>query len=275
MYYINKAQKRSSSQIVIFIFFLIVYCAQLPFAMLFLLDKYVAIMKVLFGINKGELMFAPLGCHIFSLAGFFLWIPISYIILRAVFSLLFGMNKFFSLIESKENYRGGRYSLGSYERDFALVVIMELIAFIFFILSIFCNIRVRNDGIFHKKFFSLKTEQIQWQTIDSLDFCLEIVERSKGNSAEPKFIIHAGDQSLNLWNGFGMGSPDVEELIAFTEMLTKKNPKARLNINFDLSAKNLSVLKKYKSGEEKVRLLYNYILQKQKSLNVQGEIHGM
>ena len=102
--------------------------------------------------------------------------------------------------------------------------------------------------------------------------CSDSIEEE---SAEPKFIVHSGEQSLDLWNGFGIGSPEVEELISFTELLLKKNPKAKLNINFDLSAKNLSVLKKYKSGEEKIRLLYNYILQKQKSTNVQGEIYGM
>ena len=67
-----------------------------------------------------------------------------------------------------------------------------------------------------------------------------------------------------------MGSPDVEELIAFTEMLTKKNPKARLNINFDLSPKNLTVLRKYKTAEKEIRILYNYILQKQKNSKLQG-----
>ena len=275
MYYINKAHSRSSSQIVIFIFFLIVYCAQMVFVMLFLMDKYVAIMKVLFGIKKGELMFAPIGCHIFSLTGFVLWIPISYYILKAVFSMLFGMNKFFALIvDSKENYRGGRYSLGSYERDMALCIVIELAALFFFVFSIFYNIRVRDEGIIHKKFFSPKSELIQWHSVDSVDFCLEISKR-KEESAEPKFIVHAGEQSLDLWNGFGIGSPEVEELISFTELLLKKNPNAKLNINFELSAKNLSVLKKYKSGEEKIRLLYNYILQKQKSTNVQGEIYGM
>lgn len=274
MYYINKAQSRSSSQIVTFIFFLILYCAQMVFAMLFLMDKYVAIMKVLFGIKKDELMFAPIGCHIFSLTGFLLWIPISYYILKAVFSMLFGMNKFFASIDSKENYRGGRYSLGSYERDMALCIVIELAALFFFVFSIFYNIRVRDEGIIHKKFFSLRTELIQWHSVDSLDFCLEI-GKSKKESATPKFIVHAGNTSLDLWNGFGIGSPKVEELISFTELLLKKNPAARLNINFELSAKNLSVLKKYKSGEEKIRLLYNYILQKQKSTNVQGEIYGM
>lgn len=264
MYYINKAQRRSSSQIVIFIFFLIVYCAQMVFVMLFLMDKYVVIMKVLFGIKKGELMFAPIGCHIFSLTGFVLWIPISYYILKAVFSMLFGMNKFFALIvDSKENYRGGRYSLGSYERDMVFCIVIELVALFFFVFSIFYNIRVRDEGIIHKKFFSLKSELIQWHSVDSVDFCLEISKR-KEESAEPKFIVHAGDKSLDLWNGFGMGSPEVEELISFTELLLKKNPKAKLNINFDLSGKNLSAIRRYKNGEEKVRHLYSYILQKQK-----------
>ena len=146
----------------IFIFFLILYCAQMVFAMLFLMDKYVAIMKVLFGIKKGELMFSPIGCLIFSFTGFMLWIPISYYILKAVFSMLFGMNKFFALIvDSKENYRGGRYSLGSYERDMALCIVIELAALFFFVFSIFYNIRVRDEGIIHKKFFSLKSELIQ------------------------------------------------------------------------------------------------------------------
>lgn len=234
------------------------------FVMLFLMDKYVAIMKVLFGIKKGELMFAPIGCHIFSLTGFVLWIPISYYILKAVFSMLFGMNKFFALIvDSKENYRGGRYSLGSYERDMALCIVLELIALVFFVFSIFYNIRVRDQGIYHKKFFSLKSELIQWHSVDSVDFCLEISKR-KEESAEPKFIVHSGEQSLDLWNGFGIGSPEVEELISFTELLLKKNPKAKLNINFELSGKNLSAIRRYKNGEEKVRHLYSYILQKQK-----------
>lgn len=54
MYYPNKPQRQKTSQIVIFIFFLILYCAQMVFAMLFLTDKYVAIMKLLFGIKKGR-----------------------------------------------------------------------------------------------------------------------------------------------------------------------------------------------------------------------------
>ena len=107
------------------------------FAMLFLMDKYVAIMKLLFGIKKGELMFAPIGCLIFSLTGFLLWLPISYYILKAVFSLLFRMNKFFASIDSKENYSGGRYSLGSYERDMALCIVIELAALFFFVLFIY------------------------------------------------------------------------------------------------------------------------------------------
>ena len=258
----RKEKKRKMSkkhtQTALFFLFLALYIAQMVYSMIFLHQCYAPLMRFLFKIKEDELFFAGVGPSIFALCGFFIWIFVSYVVLEWLFSALFGMGDYFKKMNSKENYSGGRYSLGSYKRDVTFCIIVEVIALFIFPFTFFYNIRVRDEGIIHKKFFSLHSDVIRWSEIESLSFNLKITDY-KGGSATPQFIVSSGIDSIDLWNGFGLGSPTTEELIAFCDMLRERNVDAKIKITFTFSSENLRILQKYVKGESQVRAVYNYL----------------
>ena len=258
----RKEKKRKMSkkhtQTALFFLFLALYIAQMVYSMIFLHQCYEPLMRFLFKIKEDELFFVGLGNSIFALCGFFIWIFVSYVALEWLFSALFGMGDYFRKMNSKENYTGGRYSLGSYKRDVTFCIIVEVIALLIFPFTFFYNIRVRDEGIIHKKFFSLHSDVIRWSEIESLSFNLKVTDY-KGGSATPQFIVRSGDDSIDLWNGFGLGSPSPDELCAFVDMLRSRNSDAEIKITFTFTSENLRVLQKYVDGESQVRKVYNYM----------------
>lgn len=111
-------------------------------------------------------------------------------------------------------------------------MIIEIAAVILFLFSIFYNIRVTDQGIFHKKFFSFRTEKIEWNDINKLEFDLEIRNTKKETDLIPHFYIYYSDNKLDIWNGFGMGSPSPEAM---------------------------KLLRKYENGEKDIQTVYNYL----------------
>lgn len=253
---------KKHTQTVLFILFLIIYIVQMVYAMIFLMQNYVPMMRFLFRMKENEYLFAGNGNVLFGIFGFFMWIVISYFLLEAIFSVLFGMKEYFHKINSKENYTSGRYSLGSYKRDVIFCIIIELIALFIFPFTFFYNVRARDAGIIHKRFFSLHNKIIRWDDIESVDFNLEI-KNNKDHDVAPQFIVRSQNDSVALWSDFGLGSPEIEELIDFCETLFEKNRTVKINIYFRLDSENLRAVRKYKIGEKNLRSFYEYLLKKQ------------
>lgn len=241
------------------------YIIQLPFAMLFMIQYYKSLIKFLFRLKETDFVFTSTGNIIFGLFGFFIWIPLSAYILYLVFSFVFNMKSTFEYYDEKykENYphRGGRYniSFGTLKRDKIACVIIEIAAAILFLFSIFYNIRVTDQGIFHKKFFSFRTEKIEWNDINKLELDLEIRNTKKETDLIPHFYIYYSDNKLDIWNGFGMGSPSPEEIMKFTDSVRLNNQNVTVNTNFNLDGKTMKMLRKYKNGEQDIQTVYNYL----------------
>lgn len=241
------------------------YIIQLPFAMLFMIQYYKSLIRFLFRLKETDFVFTSTGNIIFGLFGFFIWIPLSAYILYLVFSFVFNMKSTFEYYDEKykKNYlhRGGRYgfSFGTFKRDKIACVIIEIAAGILFLFSIFYNIRVTDQGIFHKKFFSFHTEKIEWHDINKLELDLGIRNTKKETDLIPHFYIYYSDYKLDIWNGFGMGSPSPEEIMNFTDSVRSNNQNVTVNTNFNLNGKTINMLRKYKNGEQSIQTIYNYL----------------
>ncbi len=255
MYYSYKPPRKKR---ILFFVYYVLLIAFLPFGFIFLIKSYGALVRFLFRLKETDYLFNPTGHLIFGTFGFFLWIPFSAFILYLLFSFLFDMNQTFEYYDDQyKNNSVIRSSFGSFKADKTFCIIAEIIALIIFLFSIFYNIRVTDEGISHKKFFSFRTEKIEWQDISKIEFDLEIKQYSKGKSAVPHYIIYHTKGETDIWNGLGMGSPEPQEIIGFTDLALSKNKNIILNVNFHLDSEKLEYLQKTESGEEFIREVYN------------------
>lgn len=242
------------------------YIAVMPFSMLGLIKYYRKIIGFLFRLKENEFVFSSTGSILFGLFGFIICIPVYAFILKFIFTLLFDMESTFKYYkkESKKNWNNRRglynYSFGSYKRDLIASVIIIIIAAILFLFTIFYNIRVTDEGIYHKNFFSFHTEKIEYSDINKLEFNLEIKSHKKEKpDAIPHFNVCYGENKLDIWNGFGMGSPSPEEIIKFTQSIKSKNPDIIIDTSFNLDTLTKSYLQKYTNGQQIVEKVYYFL----------------
>lgn len=245
-----------------FAVFYTIFVLQMPFAVLFFIEKYSVFIKILFRMSAADMLFNLTGNIIFGLSAFFMWIPLSFFLLRHLFSAMFDMEDTFKYYRKKyiQNYKHmyKPYSFGSLKADMCFCYATIFAAAVVFCFSIFYHVRVTDDGIYHKRFFAFRTEKCEWADVRQIDFCLKLTNY-KGGSAEPQFLVRCADGTVDLWGGFGMGSPFAQDLILFTDLLLTKNKDVRISTVDELSEDMLRVLAKYTNGAAEVKKINTYL----------------
>ena len=252
----------AKKQKILFAVFYTLFIVQMPFAVLFFIEKYPAFVKILFRMSAADMLFNLTGNLIFGLSAFIMWIPFSFFLLQHIFSAVFDMEDTFKYYRKKyiQNYPHMhiRYSFGSLKVDLYFSYAAVCAAATLFCFSIFYHVRVTDDGIYHKKFFAFKTEKYEWQDVRRIDFRLRQTNY-KGKSIQPAFVVCCTGGTVDLWGGFGMGSPSAQQLMRFTDILLSKNKDVSISTVGELSEAVLQVLGQYKDGTAQVKKLDAYL----------------
>ncbi len=219
--------------------------------------------------NKADMLFIPGKAKVaLGLSGWFLlFLPIYYFF-YGIFVVLLRQRDTVNYFdeEFKKNYamRKIRGSTGSFEGDKFILYVFIAIAAVIFPFSLFCTVKVTDEGISQKDLFALSAKQIAWSDIYGIELSLGVktVRRNKSTekTADIKYIVFSSRGKFDLMESINYKQFD-DDLIKFSQKLFAKNKDVNISLECDFSGENLRYLRKIINGEKRLKRVYNYLQQ--------------
>lgn len=186
------------------------------------------------------------------LPSLFLGISLGALLLKSLVSLFPSFDRF-QARKSRQHVR--------YEWNWILLfsVISWLMAGPFYILSMDNYIALKQDGLIHNEFLRFTETKYSWQDIDKARVYADVSwDNEDGDwDVTPHFdiVVNTG-KAIDIWGGFGFGSPSGESLIKAADILNLKGIEIELE-----PISNPQALAKY-TAESDVQKLFTHLEQR-------------
>jgi flagellar basal body-associated protein FliL len=226
---------------IIYILILVLYCASLVYFMLKSSEIFTVIQKSIFNRNN-DIFFA-----IYSNAFFF--IPFSFFLMFFLYNAIFLLINLLPIFKNTLKWievinTKGKYSYyldyniftKKKKRNLIITIIVLFITSLFSLFLLFVHLRINDNGLYYTKFLSFRENKYEWSELSAvLITCdYEILDNGQRRNLLPKMELQFANNTVEIWQNAGIGSPDANEIIKTIDMIKNEtNISINVGISFD------------------------------------------
>jgi hypothetical protein len=222
-------------------------------------SKYFPILQQYVYSNNDDLLFSIYSTRIFVSSVIIISSIINFMILEKLFSIIPIMKKIiiWSKIEVSKIFDYDEYIKTSKRRKIFILVVF-LIASFLIVMSFFTYLRINDTGIYYNRMFEFTGKHYKWDELKSVSVYPTIYYR-KSDHIYPKMEITFGENTIDIWKGAGLSSPNSETLIKVIEII-KKNTKNKIKVNSNFTKEMQELMKKCTDEKRNnIKNVFNYL----------------
>jgi hypothetical protein len=252
---------------IVYVLILFLYCSGLVYFILKSSDIFTSIQKCIFNRNN-DIFFS-----ISSNAFFF--IPFSFFLMFSLYDAIFLLINPLSIFENTLKWievinTKGKYShyldydmfIKKKKRILIITIIVLFVSSLFSLCLLFVHLRINDNGLYYTKFFSFKEKKYEWSELsDVLINCnYEILDNGRRMNLLPKLELHFANNTVEIWQNGGIGSPDANEIIKTMEMI-KSNTNILINVNISFDETMYNIFNNYteKNKKDNIEKILKYL----------------